>query len=307
MVQKTNPDMAAAALRLHIEAGVDEVLLDAPQVRWQQAASREPDGAAAQAVAPLAQAKQRPAPRSPLKSSASASSSPPLPSRLPAAQPEFFPDPKPFLPAQDASLALRDAESAASAAQSLDALVAAIEAFEGCELKEQAKNTVVYDGVSDAQILLIGEAPGAQEDALGKPFVGVSGQLLDRMLAAIGLSRQRNVLISNSVFWRPLANRKPSDGDVALCLPFVKRLIELLAPKVILFVGGVALKGLTGISGITRQRGNWQEVKIAGRDIPALPIFHPAYLLRQPSHKRETWRDLLALHAKLEALDVPLD
>ena len=223
------------------------------------------------------------------------------------APPEFFPDPKPFLPAQDASLALRDAESAASAAQSLDALVAAIEAFEGCELKEQAKNTVVYDGVSDAQILLIGEAPGAQEDALGKPFVGVSGQLLDRMLAAIGLSRQRNVLISNSVFWRPLANRKPSDGDVALCLPFIKRLIELLAPKVILFVGGVALKGLTGVSGITRQRGNWQEVRVAGRDIPALPIFHPAYLLRQPSHKRETWRDLLALQAKLEALDVSLD
>jgi DNA polymerase len=302
MVQKTNPDAAAAALRLHIEAGVDEVLLDAPQVRWQQAASRESDGAAAQAVAPLAQAKQRPAPRSPLRSTAGQSLSP-----SPAAQPEFFPAPKPFLPAQDASLALRDAESAASAAQSLDALVAAIEAFEGCELKEQAKNTVVYDGVSDAQILLIGEAPGVQEDALGKPFVGVSGQLLDRMLAAIGLSRQRNVLISNSVFWRPLANRKPSDGDVALCLPFVKRLIELLAPKVILFVGGVALKGLTGVSGITRQRGNWQEVKIAGRDIPALPIFHPAYLLRQPSHKRETWRDLLALQAKLEALDVPLD
>ena len=302
MVQKTNPDAAAAALRLHIEAGVDEVLLDAPQVRWQQAASREPDGAAAQAVAPLAQAKQRPAPRSPLRSTAGQSLS-----RSPDAQPEFFPDPKPFLPAQDASLALRDAESAASAAQSLDALVAAIEAFEGCELKEQAKNTVVYDGVSDAQILLIGEAPGAQEDALGKPFVGVSGQLLDRMLAAIGLSRQRNVLISNSVFWRPLANRKPSDGDVALCLPFVKRLIELLAPKVILFVGGVALKGLTGVSGITRQRGNWQEVRVAGRDIPALPIFHPAYLLRQPSHKRETWRDLLALQAKLEALDVPLN
>lgn len=302
MVQKTNPDTAAAALRLHIEAGVDEVLLDAPQVRWQQAASREPDGAAAQAVAPLAQAKQRPASRSPLRSTAGQSLS-----RSPAAQPEFFPDPKPFLPAQDASLALRDAESAASAAQSLDALVAAIEAFEGCELKEQAKNTVVYDGVSDAQILLIGEAPGAQEDALGKPFVGVSGQLLDRMLAAIGLSRQRNVLISNSVFWRPLANRKPSDGDVALCLPFVKRLIELLAPKVILFVGGVALKGLTGVSGITRQRGNWQEVRVAGRDIPALPIFHPAYLLRQPSHKRETWRDLLALQAKLEALDVPLN
>lgn len=302
MVQKTNPDTAAAALRLHIEAGVDEVLLDVPQVRWQQARNRRPEGATAQESKPLAQARQRPAPRPSLRPTAG-----PSLSASPAAQPEFFPDPKPFLPAQDASLALRDAESAASAAQSLDALVAAIKAFEGCELKEQAKNTVVYDGVSDAQILLIGEAPGAQEDALGKPFVGVSGQLLDRMLAAIGLSRQRNVLISNSVFWRPLANRKPSDGDVALCLPFVKRLIELLAPTVILFVGGVALKGLTGVSGITRQRGNWQEVRVAGRDIPALPIFHPAYLLRQPSHKRETWRDLLALQIKLEALDVPLD
>ena len=201
MVQKMNPMRQQPPCACISKP--DEVLLDAPQVRWQQAASREPDGAAALAVAPLAQAKQRPAPRSSLRSSAGHSLSP-----SPDAQPEFFPDPKPFLPAQDASLALRDAESAASAAQSLDALVTAIEAFEGCELKEQAKNTVVYDGVSDAQILLIGEAPGAQEDALGKPFVGVSGQLLDRMLAAIGLSRQRNVLISNSVFWRPLANRK---------------------------------------------------------------------------------------------------
>ena len=197
---------------------------------------------------------------------------------------------------------LPHAQEAAKAATSIPELVAAIEAFEHCELKKTARSTVVLDGNPAAQVLLVGEAPGAQEDAQGLPFVGAAGELLNRMLAAIGLKRETHVLISNSVFWRPLGNRTPNDGELAVCRPFVARLIELNQPKIIVTLGAAATKSLLEITGITRARGKWVTYKAEdGTEIPAMPMLHPAYLLRMPTTKREAWVDLRALKAKMEA------
>ena len=156
------------------------------------------------------------------------------------------------------------------------------------------------DGNPKAKVMLVGEAPGADEDRLGLPFVGVSGQLLDRMMAAIGLDRT-SFYITNVCFWRPPGNRKPTDIELAAQKPFVERHIELVAPKVLVLVGAAAAQGLLGTTeGITRLRGRWFQYQPArGPAIPALPIFHPAYLLRQPAQKRETWRDLLKLREVL--------
>ena len=193
---------------------------------------------------------------------------------------------------------LPHAAAAARAAQSIPEWVAAVEAFEHCELKKTARSTVVYDGNPAAQILLIGEAPGAQEDREGLPFVGRAGQLLDRMLAAIGLDRQTHVLITNSVYWRPLGNRTPNDGELSVCKPFVERLIELQQPKIIVTLGAAAGRSLLQTGAITRARGKWLEHE----GIPALPMLHPAYLLRMPTAKRETWVDLRKLKAKIEEI-----
>jgi uracil-DNA glycosylase len=154
---------------------------------------------------------------------------------------------------------------------------------------------VFADGNPKAKVMLVGEAPGADEDRLGLPFVGVSGQLLDRMMATIGLDRT-SFYITNVCFWRPPGNRKPTDLELAAQKPFVERHIELVAPEVLILVGAAAAQGLLGTTeGITRLRGRWFQYRLgeAGRTIPAMPIFHPAYLLRQPAQKRETWRDLL--------------
>ena len=197
---------------------------------------------------------------------------------------------------------LPHAQAAAQAAQSIPELIEAIEGFEHCELKKTARSTVVLDGNPAAQILLIGEGPGAQEDAQGLPFVGPAGELLNRMLAAIGLDRQTHVLISNSVFWRPLGNRTPNDGELAVCRPFIARLIELNCPKIIVTLGAAATKSLLDVTGITRARGKWVMYKGEdGQEIPALPMLHPAYLLRMPTTKREAWVDLRTLRAKVEA------
>jgi uracil-DNA glycosylase len=156
---------------------------------------------------------------------------------------------------------------------------------------------VFADGNPTAKVMLVGEAPGAEEDRAGRPFVGASGQLLDRMMAAIGLDRT-SFYITNVCFWRPPGNRKPTDLELAAQKPFVERHIELVAPEVLVLVGAAAAQGLLGTTeGITRLRGRWFQYRLAenGPTIPAMPIFHPAYLLRQPAQKRETWRDLLKL------------
>lgn len=191
--------------------------------------------------------------------------------------------------------AVADARALARSCDSLEALAEALRSFEGCPLKETAINLCFADGNPKAEIMLIGEAPGAQEDRQGKPFVGPSGQLLDRMLRTIGLDRTQ-VYITNVIYWRPPGNRTPTAAEIAICQPFLERQIELIQPKFLLFVGGIAARALLGRSeGITKLRGRpfVYEVPENDRKIPALVMFHPAYLLRQPAQKRFSWRDLL--------------
>jgi uracil-DNA glycosylase len=192
------------------------------------------------------------------------------------------------------------ARNAASGAMTLDALREAMASFDHCELKKGARNTVFADGNPKARVLILGEAPGAEEDREGRPFVGRAGQLLDRMFAAIGLSRtspdaETALYITNVMPWRPPGNRDPEPAEIAMMLPFVERHIALVDPQVIVVVGNTPLFALTGSKGILRARGNWSQA--LGKAL--LPMTHPAYLLRNPAAKREAWADLLALQARL--------
>ncbi len=267
------PDTRAlllAALRLQLEWGADEALLEAPLDRTVPRlaapglAAPAPDTGGAEPAA----ARPRPA------------------------------APRPALVAPPA--ATRAAELAAGAA-SLDELKAAMAAFDGSTLRETATNLVFADGATGAALMLVGEAPGADEDRLGRPFVGVSGQLLDRMLGSIGLSRDHNCYITNILPFRPPGNRTPTDAEIALFLPFVLRHIVLAKPKRLMLLGGVAAKSLLRAKdGITRLRGRWREVTISeGTTLPALATLHPAYLLRNPAAKRDAWADLLLLRKTL--------
>ncbi len=196
----------------------------------------------------------------------------------------------------------RGAASLAAPARSVAELAAAVAAFEGCPLKRTATNLVFADGNPQARLMLVGEAPGGDEDRIGRPFVGVSGQLLDRILAGIGLDR-RSAYITNVVFWRPPGNRKPTPAEVAACLPFVERHIELVDPEILVCLGEAAARTLLArTDGITRLRGRWFDYASAGmaRPVPAMPTFHPAYLLRQPAQKRAAWRDWLAIRTRLK-------
>jgi uracil-DNA glycosylase family 4 len=192
------------------------------------------------------------------------------------------------------------ARAASEAAPNLDALREAIAAFDHCELKKGARNTVFADGNAKARVLILGEAPGADEDREGRPFVGRAGQLLDRMFAAIGLSRtspdaESALYITNVMPWRPPGNRDPEPEEIAMMRPFVERHIALVDPTVIVVMGNTPLDALTGKRGILRARGTWMQA--LGK--PLLPMTHPAYLLRNPAAKREAWADLLALQARL--------
>jgi uracil-DNA glycosylase len=197
----------------------------------------------------------------------------------------------------------------ASGDASIAALREELLAFEGCALKRTAMNLVFADGNPEAKIMLVGEAPGEDEDRQGLPFVGASGKLLDRMLATIGLDRT-NVYISNILFWRPPGNRSPTDAEIAACLPFAERHIALAQPKILVLLGGVAAKSLLRTKeGITRLRGRWIDYTphIGRTDtlpIRCLPIYHPAYLLRQPGAKRQAWSDLLALKKEMNKTNV---
>jgi DNA polymerase len=192
------------------------------------------------------------------------------------------------------------ATALAASATSLESLAAAMSAFDLCDLKRGARNFVFADGDPRARVMIVGEAPGREEDLEGRPFVGRAGQLLDRMLDAIGLSRahpaaESAVYITNVLPWRPPANRTPDATEIAMFLPFLARHIDLAAPDVLVLMGNTPCQALLGRAAITRIRGQWTEVQ--GR--PALPMFHPAYLLRNPAAKREAWADLLALKARL--------
>jgi uracil-DNA glycosylase len=236
---------------------------------------------------------------------------PPIQQHAPAA-------PTPIRPAPAAPAPLRgpvpiespqlveDARALAQRCNSVEELEAAVRAFEGCALKRTAKNTVFADGVVGSPVMIVGEAPGADEDRLGKPFVGVSGQLMDRMFEAIGMSRERDLYITNILFWRPPGNRTPTLAEQAICMAFTRRHIELARPKVLVLAGGTAAKSvLDTTEGIMRLRGKWTSLNLDdGSAVPTLPTFHPAYLLRTPASKRQSWSDLLSLDKKLRELGI---
>jgi uracil-DNA glycosylase family 4 len=274
--QQLDSRQALALLKLYIEWGADEAIEPTPQSR-------------------LGATLLRPAVSAPKPAAVPA----PAPQLSEQSIPAFRPAPAPARAMDQA--AVLSAREAARAAPDLAALKEALARFDGVALSKTATNLVFADGNPKAKVMLVGEAPGADEDRLGLPFVGVSGQLLDRMMAAIGLDRT-SFYITNVCLWRPPGNRKPTDLELAAQKPFVERHIELVAPKVLVLVGAAAAQGLLGTTeGITRLRGRWFQYRPGSGEqgIPALPIFHPAYLLRQPAQKRETWRDLLKLREVL--------
>ncbi len=265
----------AEALAWQIELGADEALAERPVDRL---AAAPPPASARRATtaAPVAPAGPR--------------GGPPARPVAPSAGTGGTAGPPP---------AVRTAAEVAGAARTLDELAAALAAWEGSELRAGARRCVFADGRPGARVMVIGEAPGSEEDRRGLPFVGRAGRLLDRMLAAVGLSRGADdlghaVYISNILPWRPPGNRTPSEAEAALFLPFVERHIALAEPEVLLLLGNTPTKALLGTeTGIRRMRGRWRRHGASG--LPALPSFHPAYLLRQPAEKAAAWADLLAL------------
>ena len=193
-----------------------------------------------------------------------------------------------------------DPEALAASAKTLDELRAVLDGFEAGALTAGARQAVFARGAPTAKIMIIGEAPGRDEDRHGKPFVGRSGQLLDRMMGAIGLD-ESGFYVTNVVNWRPEKNRTPTQAEIRLCKPFLMRHIALQNPDILLLTGNVPLQALTGETGIMRQRGHWRDVEAGRRTRAALPIYHPAFLLRQPALKKDAWRDLLSLRQRLDA------
>jgi DNA polymerase len=258
-------------LRQHVEAGCTDMLADAPVNHFE-------------------------APDTPLSAppEISLSASPSAPISAPTSDPAPV---RPHVtPPQAPDAAAPDTTELAAKAETLENLRDMMSAFDGCALKKTAKNTVFCDGVEGAKIMLIGEAPGQDEDRQGKPFVGKSGQFLDIMLAAIGLNRAENLYISNVVPWRPPGNRTPSADEIALCKPFIARHIALAKPDILILVGNISTKTLLQTeTGITKLRGQWQTYEADGLSIPALPLLHPAYVLRRPETKADMWADLCQL------------
>ncbi len=276
-------------LKFHIEADCADVLDDMPVNHFAETEPASPEHATPEHATPETKG---PAAHAGLQEGA-APLIPPVTPAVVTAQ---------VNPAAPQNSAAADSATLAKTATTLDELAAALESFEGCGLKKTAKSTVFSDGVSSARIMLVGEAPGRDEDRTGKPFVGRSGQLLDDMMATIGLSRAGNLYIANVIPWRPPGNRAPSVDELETCKPFIMRQIELVTPEIIVLVGGTSAKTLLNTeTGITRLRGKWQTLEISGRDIPALPFFHPAYVLRRPETKIDVWADLCALKQKLDA------
>lgn len=294
---------SVAALRFLLDAGVDETIADSP-TDWTSVATRS---RAQAAVASPAAEHGRALPPAGLEGRVAQPATPrqnvPVVGSAPL---QGGGEPGPL----GAAEAGASARAAASAAPDLDALKAALAAFEGCALKKTATNLVFGMGSRQARIMLIGEAPGENEDRQGLPFVGPAGKLLDLMLGAIGLDRTSDdpakaVYITNMLPWRPPGNRSPTDGEIAACLPFMVRHIELMAPDYLIFAGGISAKAmLARTEGITRLRGRWFDYSAPGlkKPVPAMPMLHPAYLLRNPAAKREAWKDLLALRLRMDGV-----
>jgi DNA polymerase len=265
----------AQLLAFYLEAGVDCALADEPVNRL-----AEPDIAPAPreaAPAPAARTPDRPMP--------------PMAAPLPVGRSEPAPAPE---------AAIASAREAAHTAPTLEALRALLETFDGCALKHTATRLVFADGNPQARVMFVGEAPGRDEDIEGLPFVGRSGKLLDRMIAAIGLDRS-SAYIANVIPWRPPGNRTPTPQETQICLPFIRRQIELVNPDVLVTLGNPSTQTLLGTrEGIMRTRGKWFDYDTGSRAIRAIATFHPAYLLRSPSYKRMSWQDLRAIAKALE-------
>lgn len=271
-------------LRFLADAGVDEALDEVAVNRFAETPRRQP--------APDDQSgAERPA--------AFGRESPTQPGVSQAPQPEMR---QPAAAVPDEAQAARARELARGAA-TLEELRDILAGFDGCNLKFTAKSLVFADGNPQASIMFVGEAPGRDEDIEGLPFVGKSGQLLDRMLAAIGLDRS-SAYIANVIPWRPPGNRTPTPLETEICRPFIERQIELVNPKVLVNLGGPSAKTLLNTTeGILRLRGNWRvHTTASGIAIPAMPTLHPAYLLRNPAHKKLAWRDFLEVKARLRSL-----
>ncbi|WNK00603.1 uracil-DNA glycosylase [Thalassospiraceae bacterium LMO-JJ14] len=270
----------SAVLQWHIDAGCDECVADEPVDRF-----------AVSAVAPAPE--QGPAPTA----SASAASRTPA-QNAPAISRGAKIDPREV----DNNRQVKSAMELAAAAQNIDDLREALTGFDGCPLKKTATNLVLSDGPADARLMFVGEAPGADEDRQGVPFVGPSGKLLNAILESAGLKRE-DVLISNTVFWRPPGNRTPTTQESAVCHPFIERLVEIVDPAVLVCVGAPAAHTMLGqTQGISRLRGKWfsfQTPKLS-HPINATAMFHPAYLLRTPIKKRDAWADIRMIRKKLD-------
>jgi DNA polymerase len=297
------PAELRALLAFYVEAGVDAVLDDAPVDRF----AAEPDpprlsppvsGVSSRA---LHQKTSSPV-RSPGSAPGRAGIPPASGEQERAGRPRSQAGPQSFGPGSaplPPDAAIMAAREAAASAKSLDELRALLGQFEGCALRFTAKQLVFADGNQKARVMIVGEAPGRDEDLAGLPFVGRSGQLLDRMLAAIGLDRT-SVYIANLVPWRPPGNRTPTPQESQICLPFLKRQIELADPDILVCLGGPSSAALLGMTdGIRKFRGRWRTYHTGRREIRAIASFHPSYLLRSPLEKRFAWRDFLAVRAAL--------
>ena len=289
----------AALMQWYLEAGVDETIGEVPVDRFvkpppARTAARPSVSASVSGSALAAALAEVAIPERRTAAGALQAGSLPQPKPLPSRPLR----PKSLLPEE---MLVQQAVSLASSAGSLTVLRDALDLFDGCALKRTATNLVFGRGNPSARIVFIGEAPGAEEDLQGAPFVGPSGRLLDRMLSSIGLT-STDVFISNTVFWRPPGNRSPTSSETAACMPFLQRMLELIDPDVLVALGGPAAAALLGrAESVGKLRGRWFPYQSPGLSRPAsaTATFHPAYLLRSPAQKRLAWRDFLAIKRKL--------
>ena len=266
------PHDLLALLKWHVDMGLDEVVADTPQDRFKAPA---PQKKAVTAV--------KPAPTTGTQPSA------------PVVRP-MATTPSGATPDE----AIANAQNSARSANTLDELRLTLENFAGCGLKNTAMNTILGAGAPDAEIMIIGRAPGPEDDRAGLPFQGPSGDLLDKMLAAIALNRDSNVYLTTALPWRPPGNRKPSEGELAICRPFLLRQIELVAPRILVLMGGMACAAvLGGNPAINGLRGKWQSVTIGDKVVNVMPSYHPDHLLQHPRAKKQAWHDLLEIKAKI--------
>jgi len=277
-------------LAWHLNAGVDEAMGEQPLDRYALALeAAEKRAAQTEELLKTAEAERAQQPASTSNRSSGRAA------------------PTPVRPAEGgvSEDAVKKAVELAGQAKTLDDLRTALEGFDGCPLKKTAMNLVFGTGSPDARVMVIGDVPGEDEDRQGVPFVGPGGQLLDKMLASIGLERA-DVFTSNTVFWRPPGKRSANPGEIAVCLPFVERMVEIVSPQVLVTLGEAATHSLLGQQGnLSRLRSKWftYENPRMSHPIAACALYHPSFLLTSPGMKRQAWQDLLAIQAKLAALE----